>query len=225
VILHAIERRAAERLTMSRLRDEMNQVSAILEKGRDLLQIEADPSVFEAVKRMVEANVGSLLVTEGGEINGIVTEGDYLRRVTREGRTDKATAVREIIRDSPDGQGARPCSPRSSGLSALAQSKRRAHYRPALARRAVRPLQVMVSSAWPGRVQAGSGADPRPRHVRRGCIAARVGPTGCKYRSARRRIGHAPNERITVPTWLWIVIIVVVVVAILGYFGRGRLSR
>jgi predicted transcriptional regulator len=30
--------------------------------------------VFEAVKRMVEANVGSLLVTEGGEITGIVTE-------------------------------------------------------------------------------------------------------------------------------------------------------
>jgi tRNA-splicing ligase RtcB (3'-phosphate/5'-hydroxy nucleic acid ligase) len=28
-----------------------------------------------------------------------------------------------------------------------------------------------------------------------------------------------------VPTWLWIVIIVIVVLAVLGYFGRGRLSR
>ncbi len=76
----------------------MNQVSEILEeKGHDVLQIESDASVFEAVKRMVEANVGSLLVTDGGEITGIITERDYLRRVTVEGRTDKETAVREVM--------------------------------------------------------------------------------------------------------------------------------
>jgi CBS domain-containing protein len=76
----------------------MNQLSEILdEKGHEVLRIEADASVFEAVKRMVEANVGSLLVTEGDEITGIVTERDYLRRVALEGRTDKGTAVREIV--------------------------------------------------------------------------------------------------------------------------------
>ncbi len=76
----------------------MNQLSEILdEKGDDVLQIEADASVLEAVERMVEANVGSLLVTEGGQITGIVTERDYLRRVTLEGRTDRETAVREIM--------------------------------------------------------------------------------------------------------------------------------
>ena len=76
----------------------MNQLSEILdEKGADVLQVEADASVFEAVKRMVEANVGSLLVTEGGEITGIVTERDYLRRVALEGRTDNETAVGEIM--------------------------------------------------------------------------------------------------------------------------------
>jgi CBS domain-containing protein len=77
----------------------MNQLlSGILdEKGRDVLQIDADASVFEAVKRMVEANVGSLLVTESGEITGIVTERDYLRRAALEGRPDKETAVREIM--------------------------------------------------------------------------------------------------------------------------------
>jgi CBS domain-containing protein len=76
----------------------MNQVSEILdEKGQDVLQIEADASVFEAVKQMVEANVGSLLVTESGELTGIITERDYLRRVTVEGRTDKETSVREIM--------------------------------------------------------------------------------------------------------------------------------
>ena len=76
----------------------MNQLSEILdEKGHDALRIEADASVFEAVKRMVEANVGSLLVTVGGEITGIVTERDYLRHVAREGRPDKGTAVREVM--------------------------------------------------------------------------------------------------------------------------------
>jgi len=76
----------------------MSQLSEILdEKGAHVLQIEAEASVFEAVKRMVEANVGSLLVTEGGEITGIVTERDYLRRVALEGRTDKETAVGEIM--------------------------------------------------------------------------------------------------------------------------------
>lgn len=67
------------------------------EKGHEVLQIEADVSVLEAVRQMVEANVGSLLVTVDGKITGIVTERDYLRRVTLEGRSDRDTAVREII--------------------------------------------------------------------------------------------------------------------------------
>jgi CBS domain-containing protein len=89
---------AASWLTACGQGSEMNQLSEILdEKGTEVLQIEAEASVFEAVQRMVEANVGSLLVTEGGEITGIVTERDYLRRVALEGRTDKETAVREIM--------------------------------------------------------------------------------------------------------------------------------
>jgi CBS domain-containing protein len=76
----------------------MNQLSEILdEKGGEVFEIDAGASVFEAVQRMVERNVGSLLVTEKGEITGIVTERDYLRRVTLEGRTDRETPVREIM--------------------------------------------------------------------------------------------------------------------------------
>ena len=76
----------------------MDRVSDILKgKGGDVLKVEADSTVFDAIKRMVEANVGSILVTEGGEVAGIMTERDYLRRVTLEGRTDKETEVREIM--------------------------------------------------------------------------------------------------------------------------------
>jgi CBS domain-containing protein len=76
----------------------LERVSNILdEKGKEALAIEGDATVFDAIKRMVEANVGSLLVTERGKLTGIVTERDYLRRVALEGRTEKETPVRDIM--------------------------------------------------------------------------------------------------------------------------------
>jgi CBS domain-containing protein len=76
----------------------VNRLYEILEeKGGDVFEIDGGASVFEAVQLMVEMNSGSLLVTEGGEITGIVTERDYLRRVTLEGRAERETAVREIM--------------------------------------------------------------------------------------------------------------------------------
>jgi signal-transduction protein with cAMP-binding, CBS, and nucleotidyltransferase domain len=76
----------------------MNEVSKILDqKPGDLLTIDGGIPVIEAVRRMVEANVGSLLVTEEDEIVGIVTERDYLRRVALEGRDENDAAVREIM--------------------------------------------------------------------------------------------------------------------------------
>ncbi|HEU5489474.1 MAG TPA: CBS domain-containing protein [Gaiellaceae bacterium] len=75
----------------------VNRLAEILEeKGGDVLEIDGESSVFEAVQQMVENNVGSLLVTERGAVAGIVTERDYLRRVTLEGRTEEAP-VREIM--------------------------------------------------------------------------------------------------------------------------------
>ena len=48
----------------------MHQLAKILEeKGDEVFAIEADATVFEAIKRMVEANVGALLVTDKGEGN------------------------------------------------------------------------------------------------------------------------------------------------------------
>ncbi len=76
----------------------MSAVADILQgKQREVLQIGGDASVLDAVKAMVGANVGSLLVTDGDEITGIVTERDYLRRAAVEGRDDAGTPVREIM--------------------------------------------------------------------------------------------------------------------------------
>ena len=75
----------------------VNRLAEILEeKGGHVLEIDADATVLEAVQQMVEMNVGSLLVTVEGEVTGIVTERDYLRRVTLEERTEDAP-VREIM--------------------------------------------------------------------------------------------------------------------------------
>jgi len=76
----------------------VSDVAKVLEgKGSEVLTIDAEATVFEAIRRMVEANVGALLVTDGGRVAGIVTERDYLRRVTIEGRTEEETPVREIM--------------------------------------------------------------------------------------------------------------------------------
>ena len=66
-------------------------------KGRDVYTIESGASVYDAVKRMVDHNAGSLLVVDGGEIRGIITERDYLREIVLKGRTSKATEVRTIM--------------------------------------------------------------------------------------------------------------------------------
>jgi IMP dehydrogenase len=76
----------------------MGTVSDILaSKPGEVLSIEGSATVLEAITKMVAANVGSLLVLEDGRLAGIVTERDYLRRVTLEGRDERTTPVREIM--------------------------------------------------------------------------------------------------------------------------------
>jgi CBS domain-containing protein len=73
-------------------------VSDVLaQKGRSLYRIDAGASVLDAVRAMVEANVGALLVVVDGRIEGIVTERDYLRRVTLEGRDERSTPVSTVM--------------------------------------------------------------------------------------------------------------------------------
>lgn len=75
----------------------MALVSDILaQKGSDVLTIDGTATVLDAVRMMVDRNVGALLVTERGRTTGIVTERDYLRRVTLEDRDERSAAVSEI---------------------------------------------------------------------------------------------------------------------------------
>jgi CBS domain-containing protein len=76
----------------------MARVSEILRgKGTDVLKIDGSATVYEALEKIVELNVGSILVTDDDKVVGIMTERDYLRKITLRGRTSRDTTVREIM--------------------------------------------------------------------------------------------------------------------------------
>jgi CBS domain-containing protein len=75
----------------------MSRVAEILiYKGREVHTIEGSATAFEALEKMVRANVGALVVTGGGAIAGIFTERDFLRRVALRGLDPRATKVLDV---------------------------------------------------------------------------------------------------------------------------------
>ena len=53
--------------------------------------------MFDAIKLMADKNIGALLVMEGEEVAGIITERDYARKIVLMSRSSKQTPVREIM--------------------------------------------------------------------------------------------------------------------------------
>ena len=51
--------------------------------SRDLLSVEPGDAITEVAQRMVERNLGAVLVLEGGRLAGIMTERDLMRAVAR----------------------------------------------------------------------------------------------------------------------------------------------
>lgn len=67
------------------------------QKGTSVITAAPDATVRRAIETMVDHNVGSIVVVDDGALVGIFTERDYLRRIVLEGRTSKATNVREVM--------------------------------------------------------------------------------------------------------------------------------
>jgi CBS domain-containing protein len=66
-------------------------------KGSQVHSIPADVTVFEALQKMADENVGALVVIEGTQLVGLISERDYARKVILKDRSSKELKVHEIM--------------------------------------------------------------------------------------------------------------------------------
>lgn len=66
-------------------------------KHSEIFSVTPDSLVIDAIRMMNEKKVGALLVMEGAELSGILSERDYTRKVILNNRSSSATMVREIM--------------------------------------------------------------------------------------------------------------------------------
>ena len=66
-------------------------------KPRNVISISPDVNVIEALKLMAKENIGAVVVLQGDNLVGILSERDYARKVVLEGKTSSSTKVSEIM--------------------------------------------------------------------------------------------------------------------------------
>jgi CBS domain-containing protein len=78
----------------------MKKVSEILaRKGANVISVEPQTKVLDALKIMADKNIGSMMVLEGEKYCGLLTERDYARKVILKGKSSADTLVKEILSD------------------------------------------------------------------------------------------------------------------------------
>lgn len=77
------------------------KISDVVRK-RTLVELPASATVREAAKLMRAQGVGSVLVTEGGRLQGIFTERDLVCRVVAEGRDPDKSRLEDVMTRKPD---------------------------------------------------------------------------------------------------------------------------
>lgn len=93
-------------------------------KGHSVYTIGPDATVYEALQEMAARDVGALVVTEQGEVVGIVSERDYARKLALTGKISRETPVRDIMSDQVDCVGSQQTL---DGCMALMSQKRVRH--------------------------------------------------------------------------------------------------
>jgi CBS domain-containing protein len=72
-----------------------------LVKDRRVYSIDAEKTVLEAARFMMEHNIGALPVMREGKLVGIFSERDLMNRVVAVGRNPGMTQVREVMTSNP----------------------------------------------------------------------------------------------------------------------------
>ena len=76
---------------MSKVRDILNVKSGKIES------ISPKSTVYEALEKMSEKEIGALVVLDKKKVVGIISERDYARKVILLGKTSKQTLVKEVM--------------------------------------------------------------------------------------------------------------------------------
>ena len=63
--------------------------------------VSPEESVHNCVKKMINENVGSMLVVEEGKLFGIVTERDMLNKVIAKDIDIKKTSIKDVMSKKP----------------------------------------------------------------------------------------------------------------------------
>lgn len=71
--------------------------SILNDKGTQVYDVGPENTVYEAIEKMADKDIGALLVTEDTKLRGIITERDYRNKVILKGRASKTTKVKEIM--------------------------------------------------------------------------------------------------------------------------------
>lgn len=66
-------------------------------KGLEIVSVSPNDTVFDAIKKMADNNVGAVVVVEGGRLVGIFTERQYARKVILKGRSSPTTPTRDVM--------------------------------------------------------------------------------------------------------------------------------
>jgi len=74
-----------------------------LVKDRRVYSIDAEQSVLEASRFMMEHGIGALPVLRNGELVGIFSERDVMNRVVAVGRMPGTTRIAEVMTSNPRG--------------------------------------------------------------------------------------------------------------------------
>jgi CBS domain-containing protein len=68
-------------------------------KGHKVETIGPHATVYEAIRKMADLDIGALVVVEQGEVVGLITERDYARNVFLRGKASPTTPVRDAMTD------------------------------------------------------------------------------------------------------------------------------
>jgi len=70
-------------------------------RGQDTYRADTEQTVCDVVKAMVDRNIGAVPVLQDGELVGIFSERDLMKRVVAEGRNPATTRVHEVMTIDP----------------------------------------------------------------------------------------------------------------------------